>query len=110
MTTKTIMGPLGGELYTELKDRRGNTITLTYNDLWMLIVCRTSQDGDWVRTRQAASMVADATNKRALAEHLWELDQTLGGLPEIPPTVLKLHVQRAHLWFNQRPVLQDRNW
>lgn len=110
MSTRTMMGPLGGEIYTELKDRRGNTIALTYNDLWMMIVCRMSQDGDWVRTRQAASQVVDATNKRALVERLWELEQTLGGLPDIPATVLKLHEQRAHLWFNQRPVLYDRNW
>lgn len=110
MTTKTLMGPLGGEVYIDLKDRWGNTISLTYNDLWMLIVCRASQDGDWIRTRQAASLVADANNKRALAERLWELEQTLGGLPEIPPTVLKLHMQRAHIWFKQRPVLHDRNW
>lgn len=110
MSTKTMMGPLGGEIYTEVKDRRGNVIALTYNDLWMLIVCRISQDGDWVRTRQAASVVEDATNKRALVERLWELEQMLGGLPEIPPNVLKLHERRAHLWFTQRPVVNDRNW
>ncbi len=110
MSTRTMMGPLGGEIYTEVKDRRGNKVCLTYNDLWLLIVCRATYDGDWVRMRQAASLVADAASKRALIDHLWELEQMLGSLPEVPPTVVKLHSQRAHLWFNQRPVLNDRNW
>lgn len=110
MSTKTLATPLGGEIYQELKDRRGNVITLTYNDMWMLIVCRTSHDGDWIRTRQAASMVTDAANKRALAERLWELEQLLGGLPVIPPPVQTMHLHRAHQWFQSRPVQMEKRW
>jgi hypothetical protein len=110
MTSQTMMAPLGGEIYQEVFDRRGERIVLTYNDLWMIIVCRTSLDGDWVRARQAADMVLDASNKKALVERLWELDQLLGGLPEIPPSVQTLHLQRAHQWFKSRPILNDRQW
>ncbi len=110
MTAKTMLRPLGGELYDEFEDRWGNKITLTYNDLWMILVCRTSQDGDWLRTRQAAAMVMDAANKRALAEKLWELEQMLGGLPEVPLNVQSIHVHRAHVWFKQRPVIFDKKW
>jgi len=110
MTTKTLARPLGGEVYEELKDRHGNVIVLTYNDLWMLLVCRTSLDGDWVRTRQAASMVMDAAAKCAIAERLWELEQLLGGLPTIPPGVQSFHLQRAHQWFKGRPVVYEKRW
>jgi hypothetical protein len=107
---KTMLRPLGGETFLELEDSSNNKIILTYNDLWMLIVCRTSMDGDWFRARQAASMVQDAPNKQAIAEYLSKLDQQLGGLPDIPSDVQHLHVHRAHLWFNQRPVLTDKHW
>lgn len=110
MSTKTLARPLGGEIYQELKDRYGTPIVLTYNDLWMLIVCRTSLDGDWVKTRQAAGMVMDAAGKCAIAERLWELEQLLGGLPEIPPAVEMLHMQRAHQWFKGRPVVSEKRW
>jgi hypothetical protein len=110
MSGQTLMAPLGGEIYQEVFDRQGNRIVLTYNDLWMLIVCRTSMDGDWIRARQAAGMVMDPSHKQNLAERLWELEQMLGGLPEIPPGVQTLHLQRAHHWFKGRPVLFDRQW
>jgi hypothetical protein len=76
----------------------------------MLIVCRTSLDGDWFKLRQAASIVQDATHKKAIAVRLWQLEQELGGLPDIPPDVQNLHIHRAHLWFKQRPVLSDKHW
>lgn len=110
MDTETLARPLGGELYMEIQDRRGNPIILTYNDLWMLIVCRTSLDGDWVRTRQACTMVMDAAGKQAVADRLWELEQLVGGLPEIPPVVQTLHMQRAHQWFKARPVVHEKRW
>lgn len=107
MTTQTLIAPLGGEVYQELFDRQGNRITLTYNDLWMLIVCRTGLEGDWIRTRQLAMMTTDAVGKQEIAQRLWELDQILGGLPEIPRRVQKLHLHRAHQWFKSRPVIHQ---
>jgi hypothetical protein len=106
----TIPRPLGGETYQEIKDSHGKPITLTYNDMWMMIVCQQTMDGDWVRLREAATMVADAQHKREIVERLWKLEQALGGLPDIPGPIAKLHLHRAHVWFNQRPVNTGRNW
>jgi hypothetical protein len=110
MTRQTMMAPIGGELYQEVLDGQGKRILLTYNDLWMLIVCRDSLDRDWARAHQAAGLVADPAGKQALVEYLWELEQTLGELPEIPEEVKALHGQRAHHWFQSRPVLKERQW
>jgi hypothetical protein len=110
MDTKTMLRPLGGEIYLEIADVGSKKIVLTYNDLWMLIVCRTSLDGDWIRTRQAASMVYDALQKQAVADRLWAIEQHLGGLPAIPSDVQNIHIYRAHQWFKQRPVLTDKKW
>lgn len=107
---KTMPHPFGGEVYLELKDPQGSPVILTFNDLWVLIVCRTSHDGDWGRAREAAGMVPDPARKRALVERLWKLEQILDGLPTVPAPVLRLHMHRAHLWFNQRPVSDARNW
>jgi len=101
---------LGDETYQELTGRSGEKVTLTYNDLWMLIVCQSTMDGDWVRLREAATMVADGPHKRELAERLWKLDQALGGLPAVPRDVQQMHLHRAHVWFNQRPVSRGKNW
>jgi hypothetical protein len=106
----TIPRPLGGEIYHSYSDNNGNAVVLTFNDLWALIVCRHTQDGDWVRTREAAGMVPDPARKQAVIERLWKLEQTLDGLPTIPDNVLKMHLHRAHVWFNQRPVSDARNW
>lgn len=106
----TLPRPFGGETYQEIEDRQGYTITLTYNDLWMLIVCQSTMDGDWVRLREAATMVADAPHKREIAERLWRLEQKLGGLPTVPRELVQLHLHRAHLWFNQRTVSNAKNW
>lgn len=105
-----MLRPLGGETYLEFVDEAKNKVVLTYNDLWMLIVCRTSLDGDWHRMRQAASLVQDAPNKRTVADRLWLLEQRLGGLPDIPPDVQNLHIHRAYQWFKQRPVIVDKHW
>jgi hypothetical protein len=110
MSAQTLLRPLGGETYIQFLDHSQKTIVLTYNDLWTLIVCRTSLDGDWHRTRQASLLVHDAANKRTIADRLWTLEQYLGGLPEIPSDVQNLHIHRAHLWFKQRPVIQDKQW
>jgi hypothetical protein len=106
----TVPRPLGGETYQEIKDDQGHAITLTYNDLWMLIVCFETMDGNWIRLREAATMVADAVHKREIVERLWKLEQSLGGLPEIPAPIVRLHLQRAHVWFNQRPVSSGKSW
>ena len=105
-----MLRPLGGETYLEFVDEAKNTVVLTYNDLWMLIVCRTSLDSDWHRMRQAASLVQDASNKQALADRLWSLEQRLGGLPDIPLDVQNLHIHRAYQWFKQRLVIVDKHW
>jgi hypothetical protein len=110
MDTKTMLRPLGGETYLEIPDLVSSNVVLTYNDLWMLIVCRTSLDGDWVRLRQAASMVYDPLQKQAVVDRLWTLEQRLDGLPEIPTDVKNIHMFRAHQWFKQRPVRTDKNW
>lgn len=110
MNSKTIAGPLGGETYLEFQDTHGRPIVLTYNDLWMMLICQTTLDGDWIRTRQAASLVVDAARKRQLVDRLWELEQVIGGLPAIPTNVRIMHQERAHHWFNKRPVLTDKNW
>ena len=110
MSAQTLLRPLGGETYIQFLDEAKNTVILTYNDLWMLIVCRTSLDGDWHRTRQAALLVQDSANKRKIADRLWSLEQSVGGLPEIPSDVQNLHIHRAYLWFKQRPVIQDKHW
>ncbi len=110
MNTTTLQKPLGGEVYLEFEDRFKNKYVLTFNDLYMMIVCRTAFNGDWLRTRQAAAVVQDAPKKRALTERLWELEQTLGGLPEIPGDVVTLHRQRSYHWFKQSPVLTDKRW
>jgi hypothetical protein len=110
MVTKTLSHPIGGEIYQEFTDRAGNVFMLTYNDLWMLIVCRTSLDGDWIRTRQATEVVEDGKAKREIVDRLWELEQTLGGLPEIPSNVQNLHLHRAHQWFKMREVQTSRRW
>ena len=111
MDSKTTMPrPFGGETYQEIRDSNGNTVILTYNDLWMLIVCRSTMDGDWIRMRESASMVADSTRKREIVERLWKLEQSLGGLPMIPADIQHIHHHRAHLWFNQRPVSAGKNW
>jgi hypothetical protein len=106
----TLRSPLGGELYLEIKDRNGGKVALTYNDLWALIVCRTSMDGDWTRMREATNMIEDAGAKREIVERLWKLEQSLDGLPPIPDDLVKLNLQRAHQWFNKRPVSFSRNW
>jgi hypothetical protein len=105
----TLRRPLGGELYQRLTDGQGNAVELTYNDLWMLIICRTTLDGDWNRAREAAGMVPDPAHKQALVERLWKLEQALDGLPPIPEDVLKLNLHRAHQWFNQRHVTDGKN-
>jgi hypothetical protein len=110
LDSKTLLRPLGGEVYEEIVARNGDRITLTYNDLWMLLVCRVSHGGDWMQTRKAADQMVDGLRKRALAEHLWELEHVLGGLPDIPKAVQNLHIHRANQWFHQRPVCCDRNW
>lgn len=102
--TQSILRPSGAETYQEIPLPAGGTAVLTYNDLWLMIVCRNSMDGDWTRTRAAALMVTDPAKKRALADRLWRLDQQLGGLPVIPDNVLRLNLARAHLWFNERMV------
>jgi len=107
---ETVPRPLGGETFEEIKTKDGQVIHLTYNDLWMLIVCRETMDGDWVRLREAATMVADAPHKREIVERLWRLEQTPSGLPLIPSDVMKLHLHRAHVWFNQRPVSSGKHW
>ncbi|PJF39679.1 MAG: hypothetical protein D6737_07025, partial [Chloroflexi bacterium] len=101
---ETVPRPLGGEIYEEFQDKNGNRIVLTYNDLWLLIVCQTSMDGDWARVREAAGMVPDPTRKRELANRLWKLEQELDGLPPIPDKIQKINLHRAHNWFNQRTV------
>lgn len=110
MNTKTMLRPLGGETYLEISNAAHSPIVLSYNDLWMLIVCRTSLDGDWIRLRQAASMVYDPLQKQAVVDRLWALEQQLGGLPEIPEDVRNIHFYRAQQWFKQRPVRTDKNW
>ncbi|MCB9454547.1 MAG: hypothetical protein H6671_01010 [Anaerolineaceae bacterium] len=110
MSSKTLAGPLGGETYQEIEDTDGNVVILTYNDLWMMLVCQTTLDGDWVRTRQAAMMVADAARKRMVIDRLWQLEQVKGGLPPIPAEIRTMHLERAHHWFKKRPVLSDKNW
>jgi hypothetical protein len=109
-TNLTLPRPIGGETYQQIKDGDGQSIILTYNDLWMMIVCHHSMDGDWIRLREAATMVADASHKREIVERLWNLEQALGGLPEVPGPIAKLHLQRAHVWFNQRPVSNGKHW
>jgi hypothetical protein len=106
----TMPRPLGGEIYQEFADAEGKTIILTYNDLWMLIVCRSTMDGDWIRMRESTSMVADSPRKRAIVERLWKLEQSSGSLPAVPPEIQQIHLHRAHLWFNQRPVSGAKNW
>lgn len=108
--TVTMPRPLGGEIYQELVDAQGKLVILTYNDLWLMIVCRASLDGDWLRVREAAGIVPDPSRKRALVDRLWKLEQAFEGLPPIPDEVLKLNLHRAHLWFNQRTVSDARNW
>lgn len=105
----TLPRPLGGETYREMVDAEGNRVTLTYNDLWTLIVCRSSLDGDWQRAREAAGMVPDPSRKRALVDKLSRLEQSLGRLL-LPEDVMRLNQHRAHLWFNQRPVTDAKNW
>jgi len=106
----TLPRPLGGETYLEIADHDGGNVTLTYNDLWLMIVCQTSLDGDWARVREAAGMVPDPTRKRALADRLWKLERALGGLPPVPQNVMRLNLHRAHKWFNERTVSEARNW
>jgi hypothetical protein len=108
--TDTMPRPQGGEIYRDVPLPGGQRVTLTYNDLWMLIVCRASMDGDWTRARAAADLVPDAMHKRVLVERLWKLEQTLGGLPAIPDDVQRLNLHRAHQWFNKRAVSSGRNW
>lgn len=103
-STETMPLPLGGEVYVELNNTQGSPVVLTYNDLWLLIVCRTSLDGDWQRTREAAGMVPDPSRKRALVDRLWQLEREFGGLPNIPENVMSLNLHRAHQWFNNRSV------
>lgn len=102
--TSTLPRPTGAETYQELTGSDGSRLVLTYNDLWMMIVCVNSLDGDWTRTRQAALMVIDPAKKRAIADRLWHLEQQLDGLPTIPDDVLRLNLHRAHVWFNERMV------
>lgn len=110
LTSDTLIAPLGGETYQEVYDHSGNQVTLTYNDLWMMIICQTSMSGDWVRTRKAARKAVDVFGKSLLADRLWELEQVMGGLPEIPAGVLKLHTHRAYYWFKEMPVSIYKRW
>lgn len=95
---------LGGEIYLEITDALGSRVRFTYNDLWLMIVCHESIDGDWVRMREATSMVCDGVRKRIMVDRLWKLEQALDGLPEIPSQDTNSHLRRAHVWFNQQPV------
>ncbi|GEM_PF-2731053 len=96
--------PSGFDTYTILARPHGKPYIFTYQDLWMVIVCRSTLDGDWIRARASAEMVTDAANKKAIIERLWALERELNGLPLIPDQVVKLHFHRAHVWFNQRKV------
>jgi hypothetical protein len=107
-STSTLPRPIGAETYQEIVAQDGSRILLTYNDLWMMIVCANSQDGDWARTRHAAMLVVDPLKKRAIADRLWQLEQQLKGLPSIPEDVLRLNLHRAHVWFNERMVSADK--
>ncbi len=95
---------LGGELYLEFDDPEGQRVMLTYNDLWLIIVCRESLDGDWVRMREATSMVPDSARKRTLVDRLWKLEQALEGLPEVPEELTHAQLRQAHVWFNQQTI------
>jgi hypothetical protein len=106
----TIVRPYGGEIFMAFQDRRGNPIVLTYNDLWVMIVCRSSMDGDWRRAKEAAGMAADPRRKQALVDRLWKLEQKLDGLPALDDGVIKLNLHRAHVWFNQRTVSDSKRW
>ncbi len=103
-TGDTLHTPHGTSIYQEFTGPSGETITLTYYDLWMMIVCRMSMDGDWQRIRAIANMVPDSARKVALIDRLWHLERSLGGLPPIPPEVCQLHLRRAHNWFNRRTM------
>lgn len=109
MSDDTLPRPLGGEPFCEIDDKHGGTITLTYNDMWMLIVCRSSMDGDWIRLREAAGMVADPVHKKTIVDRLWQLEQHLDGLPMLSDEVTRLNLHRAHLWFNERMVSDQKN-
>lgn len=106
---QTILRPQGGEVYAVIKDAAGASVTLTYNDLWILLVVRTTLDGDWVRAREAASMGVDPLRKRALVDRLWRLEQQ-AVLPIIPAEIEKLNLHRAHVWFNEREVSDNKSW
>src|SRR5262245_5678515 len=108
--TATVPRPYGGEVFTVFQDKRGNPIILTYNDMWVMIVCRSTMDGDWRRTKEAAGMAADPGRKQALVDRLWKLEQKLDGLPVLDDGVVKLNLHRAHIWFNQRPVSDSKRW
>lgn len=100
----TLPSPHGRETYLLLPRKGGKPVVFTYNDLWMLIVCRETLDGDWVRARQAAGMVRDAAKKQEIVDRLWQLERELNGLPEIPEPVARLNRHRANRWFNSRLV------
>lgn len=96
--------PSGFDTYILLTRPDAAPVIFSYYDLWALIVCRKTLDGDWQRARQAAGMVPDATRKKAIMERLWTLERELNGLPIIPDPVMTLHLHRAHVWFNHKMV------
>jgi hypothetical protein len=104
----TLPSPLGTETYALLPRKGAKPILFTYNDLWMLIVCRETLDGDWVRARQSAGMVTDAAKKQALVDRLWKMERELNGLPMIPDNVRRLNLHRAHVWFNTKKVSEGK--
>ncbi|MBE2267997.1 MAG: hypothetical protein IAE80_07170 [Anaerolinea sp.] len=104
----TIPSRSGREIYQQFTAPDGTFVVLTYNDLWMMIVCQSTLDGDWTRTRQACMIVTDPLKKRVIADRLWALEQQLDGLPAIPPEVLLFNLHRAHRWFNERMVSESK--
>jgi hypothetical protein len=102
VTTATV--PQGSDPYVVIEDEQGGSITLTYNDLWLMLVCQQTFDGDWTRARHVATMVTDARRKRALADRLWSIERRLGGLPKIPPEIVEMYLRHAHEWFNSQSV------
>ncbi len=106
----TTQAPRGGEIYQVVENWHGLRLTLTYNELWLQILRDQLAEGSWSRLLVLTNDARDYLHKRALVEHLWQLELEYGELPDVPEGVHMLHFQRAYVWFYQKDVSQHKRW
>lgn len=103
--------PLGGEPAAVGTHPRHGRVVLTYNDLWLIIVCAVEFRGDWRKLRSAAARVPDGPAKQRYVDRLMRYDtemlQTL--LDSIVP-LQRMFYEMGREWFYYAPLSEKSAW